>query len=499
MRRHRATIARVVADVVMVNVALIAALALRFLHVFFSSLEPERLREVLTWYNHAYLVNAIPFSVAAVLVFYLNGVYTRTLGYAGKFKVVVILRATTILYLVGGSFHYFVWQGEIPNTFPRGVLLLGWLFTFAMAAGTRVAKDLVVSHVRSTTAKAPTVSPEAPHRVLVIGGCGYTGSIVCRRLLGEGYRVRVLDNLMFGLKPVEELMDNEHFELERGDFREVESVVRTMRGANSVIHLGAIVGDPACAIDSQFTVDVNYAAARLVAEVAKGYGVERLLFASTCSVYGASNDILDEHSALNPLSLYSQTKLDAEKALLQAAGSDFHPVILRLATVFGFSPRPRFDLVVNLLTAQAYTTGSITIYNGEQWRPFIHVRDVAEATLCILRAPINLVRAQVYNVGANHLNCRISDLGLKIGEIVPQTTVHFETNDNDARNYRVSFDKIHRELGFSVMHDLEYGIREIVGALERGEIDDYRDEKYSNVAYTRRILEAERRRAEQQT
>src|SRR5262249_46220608 len=190
-----------------------------------------------------------------------------------------------------------------------------------------------------------------------------------------------------------------NFELIVGDCRNIQDVVKSMQRVDSVIHLAAIVGDPACEQDRASALEINYAATRMLVEVAKGHGVRRMLFASSCSVYGATEIEMDENSAVQPISLYGHTKVDSERALLEAASDTFHPSILRFATVFGLGYRPRFDLVVNLLTAKARQEGVITIYNGEQWRPFIHVRDLVEATVQVMEAPLALVGGQVLNVG----------------------------------------------------------------------------------------------------
>jgi nucleoside-diphosphate-sugar epimerase len=255
-----------------------------------------------------------------------------------------------------------------------------------------------------------------------------------------------------------------------------------MRNVDAVIHLAAIVGDPACTIKADLTTEINYAATRLLVEVAKGAGVQRLLFASTCSVYGASEFLMDERSATHPISLYAQTKLDSERALLEARSAALHPTCLRLATVFGLSPRPRFDLVVNVLTARAVQEGKILISNREQWRPFIHVNDVARAFLCVLQAPLGAVSGEIFNAGSYHLNYTIGDVAEKIRERVPAVEIEYRESP-DKRNYRVSFDKIHSRLGFVCSTPLEVGIAEIQHAIQSGLVQDYRDRVYSNYEY----------------
>jgi nucleoside-diphosphate-sugar epimerase len=315
--------------------------------------------------------------------------------------------------------------------------------------------------------------------VLVVGGAGYIGSTLVRGLLGDGYRVRVLDSLEFGDASIRALYHNPDFEVIRGDFRCVEPVVRATQGVDAVIHLGGIVGDPACALDEDLTLETNLAATSLLAEVCRGAGISRLLFASSCSVYGTADEIVDEESALNPVSLYAATKVDSEKVLLAARNQALHPVIFRLATVFGWSYRPRFDLVVNLLTARAMREGKITIYNGEQWRPFIHVEDVCRAFRMALVAPLELVSGQIFNTGSSFMNFTLRQLADLIGRMEPDLAVEYIDNE-DLRNYRVSFERIRRELGFQCHTSLETGVRGLQDALRRGLVKDYREPVYSN-------------------
>jgi nucleoside-diphosphate-sugar epimerase len=257
-----------------------------------------------------------------------------------------------------------------------------------------------------------------------------------------------------------------------------------MRGVSSAVHLAAIVGDPACEIDRETTIEINYAATRMLVEVAKGNGVQRFLFASSCSVYGATDELMNEHSKVEPLSLYGQTKRASETALLEAATDNFHPVLMRFATVFGLSNRPRFDLVVNLLTAKACQDRVITVYNGQQWRPFVHVKDLAEATILLLNAPLSVVSRQVFNVGDNRLNHTITEVAHVIRRVCPQTRIESVENA-DRRNYRVSFDKIEKRLGFRCQHSLEDGIREIKLAFDCGEIASYQNILFDNGVFLR--------------
>src|SRR5216117_663304 len=213
--------------------------------------------------------------------------------------------------------------------------------------------------------------------VLVVGGGGYIGTHVVEQLLAEGWRVRVLDRLLFGKAPLQDFFGNPRFELVEGDATDILKLIEAMQGASAVVHLAGLVGDPACAVDESFTRHANVFATRLIKKAAQSLGVRRFVFASSCSVYGINPAEVSETSEVNPVSLYARTKVESERELLLDANEDFCVTTLRFATVFGHSRRPRFDLVANLFTAQAVNDGRITLMGPGQWRPFVHVRDLA--------------------------------------------------------------------------------------------------------------------------
>jgi nucleoside-diphosphate-sugar epimerase len=299
-------------------------------------------------------------------------------------------------------------------------------------------------------------------------------------LLADGYLVRVLDTLDFGIEPLQELYGHPRFELLRGDCRQVEPVVRAVSGAAAVVHLGGIVGDPACAVNEKETLETNLGATRLLADACRALNVPRLVFASSCSVYGITDEIVDEGSPLRPVSLYAATKADSERLLLDRRDEHFHPIILRLGTAFGWSYRPRFDLIVNLLLARAVFEKKIVIHNGQQWRPFVHVQDIARAFRTALRAPLPVASGEIFNVGDDALNFTLAQVAELITELIPGLAVECVENA-DLRNYRVCFDRIRRRLGFRCRVDLRTGLRGLQEALHGGLVADYRDARYSNV------------------
>jgi len=420
------------------------------------------------------LQNILTLVVPGMIIFAAFGFYTHSRGYDGRFKAVVIFNAVSLTYLVHVFLNYIL---KMPAT-PRGAILLGWFFSLALVGGSRLAHELIIETFGA--GHKPKPGKRAIKRVLIVGGAGYIGSVLVRQLLENGFQVRVLDSLLFGDGAIAELNGDPRFELLEADFRHVESVVKAVQGMDAVIHLGAIVGDPACQQHDQLSVETNLAATIMIKSVCRGAGIQRLLFASTCSIYGARDYLLDEKSAPEPISLYACTKIDSEHVLLQAPTPDFAPIVLRLATAYGWSYRPRLDLVVSLLTAQAIFKKQITIFNRTQWRPFIHVDDIARAFVACLKAPASTVAYQIFNVGADQLNCRLGDLALLVQKHVPDVEILHVDKPSDHRNYRVNFHKIRSQLNFTCIRDLEYGIHEVKRAVETGMIKDYQDAKYYN-------------------
>lgn len=316
--------------------------------------------------------------------------------------------------------------------------------------------------------------PQRAKRILVTGGAGYLGSVVVAQLIARGSKVRVLDALLFGDKSLDAVKSNPNCEVVRGDVRDAAAVAAAMKSCDAVVHLAAIVGDAACDENQQLAAEVNRAATRTLIEMAPACGIRRFIFASSCSVYGASDSLLDETSALNPLSIYARTKIDSEKLLLaaggQASAKDFSATVLRFGTLFGLSPRMRFDLVVNLFAARAASGGRITVFNADQWRPFVHVQDAARAVLASLDAPLSVVSGQIFNAGSPALNLQIRDVGEAIQRMIPGTAIDRIENNSDQRNYRVSFEKIQRALGFQCQRTLESGISEICDTIRSGQL-----------------------------
>lgn len=318
-------------------------------------------------------------------------------------------------------------------------------------------------------------------KVLITGGAGYAGSVVTRRLLNAGYSVRVLDNLIYGVDTISVLSDNPKFEFIKGDIRDTKTLVKAVEDIDSIIHLAAIVGDPACAQRGDVAIGTNYSATLKLAELSSKYSEDeiRFIYASTCSVYGISGGVADEQSPLNPVSLYARTKIKSER-ILNFTNQNFIPCILRLSTLYGLSPRMRFDLLINEFALRAFYEKEITIYSGERWRPFLHVDDVARAFQICLEAPISKIKAQVFNVGSDSENYDISKIGTYFERQVPDIRVNFTEKIKDIRSYKVSFQKIKKQLGFETEKNIGDGIKEIYHSLQNGNFRDYSDKKYYN-------------------
>lgn len=317
--------------------------------------------------------------------------------------------------------------------------------------------------------------------VLVVGGAGFVGSVLIPKLLDRGYNVRVMDSLVYGDEGIRHLNGRPRFQMVDGDLRSLESIVRCSRDADAVVHLGALVGDPACALDENLTLEINLKATRNLAEVARGIGVRRFIFASTCSVYGATDELLDETSGLGPVSLYARSKMESEQMTLALDNHAFSTVALRFGTFYGLSPRPRFDLIVNMLVAKAIHDNEITIFGGDQWRPFLHVDDGAEAIVRCLKAPGETVKGQIFNVGSDDQNYTLRQIAEEIARAIAGVRVVYKKKAEVEASYRVSFDKIRRLLEFVPRNTLAEGIEQIAAAIQGGEVSHYLDARYSNI------------------
>ncbi|MDF9811460.1 SDR family oxidoreductase [Streptomyces sp. SPB162] len=317
----------------------------------------------------------------------------------------------------------------------------------------------------------------AVRTVLVTGGAGYLGSCLVDLLGRQGYTVISLDN---GMIPDHE-SSHENVRHIRADIRDVSDWRSLMPTVDAVVHLAGLVGDPACSVNHDLTWEINYLGTVYVAEAARKAGVQRFVFASTCSNYGLSfGTSADTFSPLFPQSVYAASKIQAEHYLLSVRGADFSPAILRFATLFGISPRMRFDLAINIMTARAAMEGSILVINGEQWRPFLHVRDCAKIVASLIPVDWSRPGAEIYNCGSDRENFKISEIGRIIQEEIPLATLDIKKSADDMRDYRVDFDLQPNSINFNSPIGVREGIREIRDALEQGLFADYSNRDYNN-------------------
>jgi nucleoside-diphosphate-sugar epimerase len=380
-----------------------------------------------------------------------------------------------LLVVAGAALSFAGW----PGGFSRGLLL-----TTAVGSTMLLSFARIISVVlRSEDWYDGTTPPADENKVLVIGGAGYIGSALVERLLDLGLEVSVLDAMHFGEETLSRVAGHPKLSVIREDFRHIEALTRAVSGVGSVIHLGGLVGDPACAVDTELTVDVNVTATKVIGEIAKARGVRRFIFASSCSVYGACDDIVDEDSHFNPQSLYARSKVASEAVLGALNSPDFAVTCLRFATIYGISGRTRFDLVVNLLCAKAVRDRMITVYGADQWRPFVHVADVARAITMALQAPTELVAGEAFNVGSDAQNYTLGEVATLINRQVPDAEITSDDTFVDKRNYRVSFAKIRSQLGFEPTWTIERGISQVVALVRSNEVGHYSLPTYSNVLY----------------
>ncbi|MFD8492682.1 NAD-dependent epimerase/dehydratase family protein [Amycolatopsis sp. NPDC059657] len=321
-------------------------------------------------------------------------------------------------------------------------------------------------------------------KIVVTGGLGYIGSVLAGQLAAGGHEVVVVDNELVRERPP----STAETQYVQGDVREPDDWEQVLRGAAGVVHLAAIVGDPACALDHDLTWDTNYLGTIRVAEACARAGVRRLVFASTCSNYGVSRgEIADVFSPLSPQSVYAESKVRAEHYLLSRRGGRLLPGILRFATVYGLSPRMRFDLAVNIMTAKAVLDRRITVHGGTQWRPFLHVSDAATAAaVALAAAPARA--AEIYNCGSDAENYPLAEVGRVIQREVGDVELDILDGATDSRDYRVGFARTERLLGHRPSRRLVDGVRELRDALRAGEFRDFADKRYSDFLILRDLL-----------
>tara|TARA_B110000261_G_scaffold102568_1_gene115390 strand:+ start:144 stop:1142 length:999 start_codon:yes stop_codon:yes gene_type:complete len=328
--------------------------------------------------------------------------------------------------------------------------------------------------------------------ILVTGGAGYVGSGLLRELLLKGYNVTCIDNLLFGGESLLDIWHNKNFTFYKCDINDSQKLdeVFLKNNFDGVIHLAAIVGDPACKINSDLAIKTNFESSKNLLEKSKNSKVSKFIFASTCSNYGKMDDpeaYVDENSKLAPVSLYAELKVKFEKYMLGEMKKldGFSPTSLRFSTVYGLSPRMRFDLTVNEFTKNLALGKELIIFGEQFWRPYCHVKDFSNAFITVLNSPDEKVAYNVFNVGDTKENYTKQMIINEIKKVLPNSKIKYVKKNEDPRDYRVNCDKIKKELGFKISMTVPDGIKEIKRVIQENLIQDPEDQKYYNIPHER--------------
>ena len=325
-------------------------------------------------------------------------------------------------------------------------------------------------------------------KVLVTGGAGYIGSVLCRMLIEKGFDVICLDRFFFGFDSIEEIRDK--IKIVKEDIRWFNPNI--LKDIDAVIDMASLSNDPSGELDPQKTLEINYEGRVRVAKLSKKLGVKRYVLASSCSVYGFQEGILTEESTLNPLTTYAKANALAEKEILSLADKSFKAIVLRQATVYGLSYRMRFDLAINGMVLGFYKNGKIPIMrDGKQWRPFVHVKDTSNAFIKVLEAEPELVNGQIFNVGSDEQNFQIFELAKLIAESINMPFNYEWYGSPDNRSYKVSFKKIKEVLNFKPKYTPREGAKEVFEALKDGSLNPD-DPRTITVKWYKHLLEMQK-------
>jgi len=326
-------------------------------------------------------------------------------------------------------------------------------------------------------------------KVFVTGHLGYVGTVLANMVVQQNYDITGCD---VGYYP-QNFIETEKTEINflKKDIRDI--TLQDLEGHDAVLHLAALSNDPLGELNSSITHDINFLATQRLAKLAKEAKVRRFIFSSSCSSYGTNEEIVSESSTLTPLTSYAKSKVDSESELLKLKDENFIPTIMRSATAYGISPNLRLDLVVNNLTASAYTTGSVKLLSdGTAWRPLVHVEDMSNAFIRVLQSSEEKISGQIFNVGSNENNYRVKQIAELVEEFIPNSKIEYAKNANkDTRSYQVNFNKIKNDLGFKTKWNLQEGIKNIHESFKKFGLteDDFKDKKFHRVKYIKWLRE----------
>lgn len=323
------------------------------------------------------------------------------------------------------------------------------------------------------------------NKILVTGAAGYIGSVLVGQLLRMDYIVRGLDILNFGGESILGFLGHNNFEFIKGDIRKKSDIEKSIEGIDAVIHLAAIVGDPACAKQQTLAEETNWTASKYLYDVCQSYNkVKRFIFTSTCSNYGKmkEEEYVNENSPLRPISFYARLKVKFEEYILKNKTSNsFFPTSLRFSTIYGLSPRMRFDLTVNEFVRDLACGREIEIYGEKFWRPYCHIEDIANSIIKVLESPSDKIDHNVFNVGDTNENYQKRMIADEIMKIIPFAKIKYVYKSEDPRDYKVEFSKISKVLGFRITKTLSIGIREINSSINSGLFLNPYSSKYKNI------------------
>jgi len=330
-------------------------------------------------------------------------------------------------------------------------------------------------------------------KILISGAGGYVGTMLCEELLSQGYKVIALDRYFFGVDKIKKIK-SKNLEILIDDIRFFNESI--LNGVDVVIDLCGLSNDATSEINPKFTEEINYYGSKRLIELSKKNKVKHYIYSSSASVYGFSEvKFMDENFKLNPLTEYSKSKVSVERVLLDTCDDDFNITILRNSTIYGYSHRMRFDLAVNIMTLTGTKDGIIYIMgDGEQWRPFVHVKDVINVMITCVKK-IDDCKNKIFNVGSNNQNLKIKDLANKISSLIPKSKIIFIPNNPDNRSYSLNFNKIENELGYTCKYSIEDGVIEIKNNLENSNIN-YEDETTHTLNWYKKLIDWDKKISE---
>jgi nucleoside-diphosphate-sugar epimerase len=320
-------------------------------------------------------------------------------------------------------------------------------------------------------------------KILITGGAGYVGSALVPKLLKSGYAINVIDLMIYG----ETLPEHENLQIFRSDIRDIQKLKASLEGVEAVIHLACISNDPSFELDKNLGKKINFDIFEPMVKAAIQAGVKRFIYASSSSVYGVKSEPnVSENMSLEPLTDYSKFKAMCEEILIKYKSEDFTPIVIRPATVCGFSPRQRLDLVVNILSNLAFNKKKITVFGGPQLRPNIHIDDMVDAYLLVLESPKEKVSGEIYNVG--YENQPVSELALAVKSVVGKDVEIITQTTNDNRSYHISSEKIFNDLGFKAKKTVKNAVEDLIDAFKKNKFQDpLSNDNYFNIKKMQKI------------